>query len=129
MKHPSQTDEPAWHRLLAEVRRRESKFIERLSALVEIESPTSSKRSVDRAQTVFADWASAAGGKIRWHRNEGWGDSVAIEFGEPPNRESGIMLLGHMDTVHETGTLAHMPLKITRKHLAQRTALLASMLL
>ena len=118
MKRSRSTDDSALPRLLAEVRRREPEFIDRLSALVKIESPTSSKIGVDQAQTLFAEWASAAGGKVRRHRCSAFGDSIAIRFGPHSRQEPGLMLLGHMDTVYETGTLARMPLKITRDRIA-----------
>ena len=52
-------------RVVEEVRRREVNLIDRLRALVEIESPSSDKAGVDRAQTLFAAWAESAGGTIR----------------------------------------------------------------
>lgn len=105
-------------RLLAAVRRRERELIERLSALVQVESPSSNKASVDGAQTLFAEWASAAGGKVRRHRFSSAGDSISVRFGRHSPKDPGVLLLGHMDTVHETGTLARMPLKITRGRVA-----------
>ena len=104
--------------LLAAVRKREADFVERLSTLVQMESPSSSKSAVDQAQAVFAAWATEVGGKVRRHRFSGFGDSLAISFGHRSSSESPILLLGHMDTVYETGTLARMPFKVTRDRIA-----------
>ena len=105
-------------RLLTAVRKREEDLIERLAALVQMESPSNSKIGVDRTQAVFAEWGSAAGGDVRRHRCRGFGDSIAIKFGNHSSKTQGVLLLGHMDTVYETGTLARMPWKITRDRIA-----------
>jgi len=104
--------------LLDEIRRREAKLIERVRALVEIESPSSDKLTVDHVQSLFAEWAQAAGGKLRRHRFREYGDSVEVRFGERYRREDSIMLLGHLDTVWAVGTLARMPWRVTRDRIA-----------
>ena len=104
--------------LLLEARQRESRLVERLRALVEIESPSGDKEAVDRAQTVFAAWAMEAGGTIRRHKHRDFGDSLEVPFGGGSSRIKPILLLGHLDTVWDQGTLACMPWKATRDTIA-----------
>ncbi|MDQ2832474.1 MAG: M20 family metallopeptidase [Acidobacteriota bacterium] len=89
-------------------------MLERLRTLVEIESPSSSKAGVDRAQTTFAEWASACGGEVRRYAHAAFGDSIGVSFGRGNRGAPPVMLLGHLDTVWELGTLAHMPWRVTR---------------
>jgi glutamate carboxypeptidase len=104
--------------VLKEVRRREVNLVDRLRTLVEIESPSDDKAGVDRVQTVFAGWTESAGGKVRRHAHRSLGDSLEIRFGDGYRRESRTMLLGHLDTVWALGTLARMPLKVTRDRIS-----------
>jgi len=104
--------------LLAEAKNREAGLIERLRTLVEVESPSGDKAAVDRAQDAFAAWASTAGGDIRRHRHRDYGDSLEVRFAGVTAREKPILVLGHLDTVWDTGTLAVMPWKATRDRLA-----------
>jgi glutamate carboxypeptidase len=95
------------------VRRREASLIDRLRTLVEIESPSGNKAEVDHAQTVFADWAEAAGGRLLRHKQRAFGDSLEVRFGKPARGERPTLLLGHLDTVWAFGTLAKMPFRVT----------------
>ncbi|MGD0890334.1 MAG: M20 family metallopeptidase [Terracidiphilus sp.] len=104
--------------VVEEVRRHEVNLIDRLRALVEIESPSSDKATVDHAQTLFGEWAKSAGASVRRHRHRGVGDSLEVRFGERHRGESRIMLLGHLDTVWALGTLARMPFKVTRDRIS-----------
>ncbi len=99
--------------LLKSVRRREASLIDRLRTLVEIESPSGNKAEVDHAQTVFADWAEAAGGRLLRHKQRAFGDSLEVRFGKPARGERPTLLLGHLDTVWAFGTLAKMPFRVT----------------
>lgn len=103
--------------VLEAVRRRESQIIERLGELVCVESPSSSKAGVDKAQSLFATWA-AAHGKVRRYRHKSFGDSMSVTFGPKQSREPAVMLLGHLDTVWELGTLAQMPFRVTRERIS-----------
>jgi glutamate carboxypeptidase len=100
--------------VLKEACRHESKLIDRLRTLVEIESPSSDKAGVDHVQSVFADWAKDAGGTIRRHTQRGLGDSLEVGFGGRQRNESRTMMLGHLDTVWARGTLARMPFRVSR---------------
>jgi glutamate carboxypeptidase len=100
------------------VRGCEADLIDRIRTLVEIESPSSDKASVDEAQTFFGGWAKSAGATVRRHAHRDFGDSIEVRFGERFHGESRVLLLGHLDTVWAMGTLAHMPLKVTRDRIA-----------
>jgi glutamate carboxypeptidase len=104
--------------LLAQARHRESNTIDRMRALVELESPSSDKRAVDKVATLFAEWAQSSGGNIRRHTHSQQGDSLEVRFGEGYRRERPVMVLGHLDTVWDHGTIAHMPWKVTRERIA-----------
>ena len=104
--------------LLLEAQKRESRLVERLRTLVEIESPSGDKEAVDRAQTVFAAWAGEAGGTIRRYKHRDYGDSLEVRFGGGSFGGKPILLLGHLDTVWDHGTLAGMPWKATRDLIA-----------
>jgi len=105
-------------RVLQAVQRREPQLIERIGELVAVESPSNSKAGVDQAQSLFATWAAAAGGKVRRYRHKDFGDSVSVTFRPNQSREPAIMLLGHLDTVWELGTLARMPWRVTRDRIS-----------
>jgi glutamate carboxypeptidase len=104
--------------LLAQAQRREPRLVDRLRSLVEIESPSSNKEAVDRALTLFAEWAQAAGGTVRRHKHRHYGDSLEVRFRGSSSREKPILLLGHLDTVWDHGTIVHMPWKATKDIIA-----------
>lgn len=104
--------------LLDEVSRKEADVVERIRTLVSIESPSHSKSAVDDVQTCFAEWAGSAGGKVLWHPHREFGDSLEVRFAERRRGQPPIMLLGHLDTVWNVGTLASMPWRATRDRLA-----------
>ncbi len=116
MRESALRREEAVH-VLEAVRRREPQIIERIGELVTVESPSSSKAGVDQAQSLFASWA-AAYGRVRRYRHKGFGDSLSVTFGPKQSREPAVMLLGHLDTVWEVGTLAGMPFRVTRDRIS-----------
>ena len=92
--------------LLGAARAAEGRMMERLRALVEVESPSDDRAAVDRASATVAGWCAGMGAEVVWHRFGHVGDSMEARFageGEP------VMLLGHLDTVWEVGTLQRMP--------------------
>ena len=95
----------------------ESTLMTRLRSLVEIESPSDSKRGVDRCVDVVAALASELGGTVRRHRQRDFGDVLELHFasdGKAKRREAPVMLLGHLDTVWPLGTLSGMPFRIAQ---------------
>ena len=84
-----------------------------LEAAVEIESPTFSKPEVDRMAAFFAARFRGERGKIQLLQHPKAGLGLIAEFwGEKRRGSKPILILGHLDTVWEIGTLRHMPFRI-----------------
>lgn len=84
------------------------RIIERVSALVRMESPTSVPQAVTAVQDVVADWAGELGGECK----AGDGGVLEVRFGNPGAGRKPVLLLGHLDTVWPIGTLAGMPWRV-----------------
>ena len=83
-----------------------------LRQTVEIESPSNSKPAVDRLARFFAEEFRRCGGKIRLLNHPVAGSAVSAEFWAGKRNQKPILLLGHLDTVWEIGTLAQMPFRV-----------------
>jgi len=81
-----------------------------LRQMVEIESPSNSKRGVDRLARFVAKEFKRRAGKVRLLEHPVAGCAVLAEFWA--GKQKPILLLGHLDTVWETGTLAQMPFRV-----------------
>ncbi len=88
-------------------------LVDLLRQLVEIESPTSDKPAVDRMGQAVVRHLERLGARIERAPQAEVGDHIIAHFNfgsqEAAQDQPGILLLGHMDTVHPLGTLAHMP--------------------
>ena len=80
-----------------------------LGAMVEIESPSHDKTAVDRCVGFVAERCSTMGGRVRVHRRKEFGDLLEARFGPQRSKHRPVLLLGHLDTVWELGTLKSMP--------------------
>jgi glutamate carboxypeptidase len=100
--------------LLARAQALEGRIIERTGELVRIESPSHDKLAVDCATSCVAAWCAELGGDVKLHRYKNFGDSLQVSFGPRRSSVPPIMLLGHLDTVWENGTLEIMPWKVER---------------
>lgn len=88
--------------------------MQRLELLVRVESPSENKAAVDGAGQLVAGWFQQLGGRVRWHRQRGYGDLLEVRF-TAQHRQKGtkpILLLGHLDTVWPMGTLVKMPFRV-----------------
>lgn len=74
----------------------------------EIESPTHHVDGVNRMMDVAVQDMEGLGGAVeRLAGIDGFGDVILSRFPSAANTDQpGILILGHMDTVHEVGTLA-----------------------
>jgi glutamate carboxypeptidase len=101
--------------LLKKARLREKGLLALLRTLVELESPSDDKASVDRCIDVVAEAVSNLGARIRRHRRRNAGDILEAHF-DPPKRSARkpILLLGHLDTVWPLGTLTEMPFRLAK---------------
>jgi glutamate carboxypeptidase len=82
-------------------------MLECLRQTVEIESPSNSKPGVDRLASFLAKEFRQCGGKVRLLKHPVAGSALSAKFWA--GKQKPILLLGHMDTVWEIGTLAKMP--------------------
>lgn len=113
---------PEPSKLLEDAKKLQKGMLEQLEALVSIESPSEDKAAVDRVSRVVAHWFESLGGKTFWHRQKQFGDLLEVRFRAMARRSSGnaggrskpILLLGHLDTVWPTGTLAKMPFRVAK---------------
>lgn len=86
---------------------------EDLRSWVEIESPTNDPIAVNRMMDRARHDLVVAGAQTqRISVGEGYGDCVIGRFAHPRADVPGILILGHMDTVHPVGTLRNFPWRI-----------------
>jgi glutamate carboxypeptidase len=81
-----------------------------LKPWIETESPTFDAAAVNRMMDIVQHDMAAMGGRVeRIPGRMGLGDSVRAMMPHPRAGQGGILLLGHLDTVHPIGTLAKLP--------------------
>ncbi len=106
--------------LLQHVTALQPQLIARLKELVQQESPSEDTAAVNAAMALVEKYARTIGGRTTYHRQKKYGDVLELRFGPTkyvPRRADRIsppkpiLLLGHLDTVWPTGTLAKMPWK------------------
>jgi glutamate carboxypeptidase len=79
---------------------------------IETESPTFDPVAVNRMMDLVQHELAALGAITeRIPGRMGCGDSVRASMPHPKMGQGGILLLGHMDTVHPVGTLSKLPFK------------------
>jgi glutamate carboxypeptidase len=105
---------PIMHKLSADLQRREALMVRLLGRFVRYESPSHDKPSVDRlARLVAAEWRRR-GAKVATLPQKLRGNHVRAEVWLGAGRPAGqILILGHLDTVYPSGTLAKMPFRIS----------------
>ncbi|MCF7701361.1 M20/M25/M40 family metallo-hydrolase [Loktanella sp. M215] len=83
-----------------------------LKPWIETESPTFDAAAVNRMMDLVQHDLAALGARVeRIPGRMGYGDSVRATMPHPKAGQGGILLLGHMDTVHPVGTLQKLPFK------------------
>ena len=101
--------------LLSGARRKEQALLDLTRRLVAAESPSDVKAAVDGCVGLVAAHAKALGGRVKLHRQRGFGDVLEARFG--PRSRTGstgrVLLLGHLDTVWPLGTLKAMPCRLS----------------
>ena len=93
------------------MRSRRPEWLEALAALVEHESPSRDKPSLDALARKLAARFEAIGGQVEVLENPDGGDHVRARFFAEGDRKPAL-LLGHYDTVWPLGTLANMPFRV-----------------
>ena len=87
-----------------------------LRRLVETESPSHDKTAVDRVGAIAADECQRRGARVKVHAQTKTGNQVEARWEESHHqshssgqKNKGILVLAHMDTVFPLGTLEKMP--------------------
>lgn len=89
---------------------RQAEMLATLRELVEMESPSTDKASIDALGRSLAERFRALGGGVDFHRVPTAGDHLVARWGDPSRSAAeGILILCHMDTVYPLGTLATQP--------------------
>ena len=91
------------------------KILSTLQSWVEVESPTFDKNAVNRMMDLCSNFLAEMGGRLeRIPGKNNLGDCLRATFNETPENfnSPGILIMGHMDTVHPIGTLKKLPFRI-----------------
>src|SRR5260370_12986568 len=101
--------------LLATLRKQEKEMVKTLGALVRLESPSLVKAAVDRCgERVAAEWHKR-GARIEFLRQKHRGNHLRVTLGPAGRKAKGqLLILGHLDTVYDIGTLQRMPFRIAK---------------
>jgi glutamate carboxypeptidase len=87
-------------------------MLDGLRAWIECESPTWDAAAVNRMMDMATRELIIAGARIeRVAGRMGFGDCVRATFPHPTPNEPGILVMGHLDTVHPIGTLEKLPFR------------------
>ncbi len=86
-------------------------MVARLRHWIECESPTYDAASVNRMMDLAQAELAALGARLeRIPGTGGMGDSIRAQFPHPGHVDApGVLVMGHLDTVHPIGTLARLP--------------------
>ena len=96
--------------LLNYLRDHQADMIAHLTQLVEMETPSDHKPSLDRLAAVLAEQARGLDAAVELIPHPEAGDIVRCRWGANPAR--GVLMLCHMDTVWDLGTLAERPVRV-----------------
>jgi glutamate carboxypeptidase len=94
--------------VLAAAKSRLPKMIALVRRMVEQESPSFNKPAVDALGRMLAREFEQRGAKVKLHRAASFGDHLQADFAGARGGQP-VMLLGHIDTVYDVGTLSSMP--------------------
>src|SRR3954453_8175253 len=87
-------------------------MLQGLRGWVECESPTWDAAAVERMLALAARGMGVVGATIqRITGRQGFAGCVRARFPHPNQGEPGILIAGHMDTVHPIGTLQNLPFR------------------
>src|SRR6195256_829421 len=101
--------------LLDWLRPRERAMMRLLGQFVRAESPSFDKAAVDRFGRMVASEWKKRGATVTLLRQRERGDHVRAEWRPRGQRTAAqILVLGHLDTVYEIGTITRMPFRVSR---------------
>src|SRR5437879_2888102 len=100
---------------LEDLRLQQQKMMRLLGQFVRAESPSFDKAAVDRFGRIVATEWKKRGAGVTLLRQRERGDHVRAEWRPRVNRTADqILVLGHLDTVYEIGTITRMPFRVSR---------------
>jgi glutamate carboxypeptidase len=85
-------------------------IINLLTKLVSLESPSTDKTAVDRLGSSLVEELTSLGAVVQIDQQATVGNNIIAKW-NPSDSGNGILLLSHMDTVFELGTLHHRPIR------------------
>jgi glutamate carboxypeptidase len=92
-------------------------MLDGLRPWVECESPTFDAAAVNRMMDLASRELVIAGARIeRIAGRMGFGDCIRASFPHPAPNQPGILVMGHLDTVHPIGTLANLRFRRDARH-------------
>jgi glutamate carboxypeptidase len=91
---------------------RSAEMLELLRRLVEADSPSTDKASVDSAGALLASALEQAGARVDRIPVAEYGDHLRAELAIGESGRDPVLVLGHLDTVWECGTLREMPFRV-----------------
>jgi glutamate carboxypeptidase len=100
--------------------REQRQIVGAIKDMVEMETPSHSKPAIDALGKHLAQEFRRIGGKPTLHAQRKAGDHLQVDFPAAKRGDSSlkpILLLGHMDTVWDIGTLRGMPFLIQKGRL------------
>jgi len=101
--------------LLDWLRPRERAMTNLLGRFVRAESPSFDKSAVDRFGRIVASEWKRRGATVTFQRQRERGNHVRAEWRPRSNHSTAqILVLGHLDTVYDTGTIIRMPFRVSR---------------
>jgi glutamate carboxypeptidase len=103
-----------YQELTRAVAKRRARMLERMEALVGVESPTEDREAVNLCVGLVEGWIRSVGGSSKRNRQKTAGDLLIGRFGPARAADKPVMLLGHLDTVWPVGTLGRMPFRVRK---------------
>ena len=94
--------------LLREITRVRSEMVTVLREFVECESPSTDRDALNEFGAIVARHFDVLDARTRVHKIGSTGNAFQFDFASP-TRAPRVLLLGHLDTVYELGTLDKMP--------------------
>jgi glutamate carboxypeptidase len=100
--------------LLRDLRSRDAEILRLIENFVRAESPSLDKSAVDRFGKIVAAAWSRRGARVTRIPQKHRGDHLLVSAASDTPRTRGqILLLGHLDTVYDLGTLERMPYRVS----------------
>src|SRR5215469_14366433 len=92
-------------------------MLDGLRLWIECESPTYDAAAVNRMMDIASRALIVAGARVeRIAGRMGYGDCVRATFPHPTPNVPGILVMGHLDTVHPIGTCEKLPFRRSGAH-------------